>query len=140
MLLLLVVCLGSHCTGEPGDAELKNAAGKATALLREFKTEYENVAQPADCTRVLNKYTRRWQNEIIPMQQAGIAKKGRVSELEAMQKFSARNADISQKFRDAFLNAYELGKRKAQFCGTDPEYRRIQESAWRTFLGLPKKP
>lgn len=136
---VLVVCLGFSCTREPGDQEMLTAAEKGTALLRQFVSEYEAAATPADCTRLLQQYTDRWKAEVTPLQQAGLAKKGNVSELVVNQKFAERYEKEGRLFRNAFLNAHDLGKRRAEFCKADSNYRKVQETAWRTFLGLRDK-
>lgn len=139
MHFVLLFCIGSYCTGKPGDSELLEAAQAGTQLLEKFSAEYEKVATAPDCTRVLQQYADAWSAQVVPLQQKGLQKKERKSELEIHQRFGEDYPEVANKFRTAFRLAHDTGKRRAEFCKADPAYSKTQERAWRIFLGLRVK-
>lgn len=139
MIFAYIFCIGISCTAEPGDGELLDAAKQGSRLLTQFISEYEMAAKPADCTRLLGQFTERWKNEITPLQLKGLEKKGNVSEMLVNQQFEKKYPKVAEEFRDVFRKVHETGQKRAGFCSADTGYRKAQERAWRTFLGLREK-
>lgn len=138
-ILVFSIVFCQSCGGEPGDGELIQAAENATIILNEFHDAYESTKTPAECVETLRKYTDRWKTTVTPLQAAGLQKKGAVSELVVNQRFEERYPEKARRFRNAFLRVKDLGLRKAEFCRSHKDYSAVQETAWRTFLGLREK-
>ena len=126
------------CVKSPGDQELLEASKFATKIFTECAEEFSAATEPKQCSEILKRYTIRWKKEVTPLRESALNQAKLHPEMSLNERFAKKYPKEFHEFKESFLRIHNLGKQKSSMCKADPEYLKVQERAWRVFLGLEK--